>query len=65
MAGIPLGRHGRIYFQYMGKTALRVTGPRSGRRYRFERTGAIVAVDHRDRQALRAVSQLRQVAMPY
>ena len=50
MTGSIYGRQRRIYFQYNGKTALRVVGPFSGRQYRFERPGAIVAVEYRDRQ---------------
>lgn len=46
-------------FEYVGTTALTVIGPASGRRYRFERPGARVIVDPRDRAALEAVPQLR------
>jgi hypothetical protein len=52
------------YFQYLGKTGLTVIGPRTRRRYRFDRPGAVVAVDRRDERALAAVSVLRQVARP-
>lgn len=50
------------YFQYLGTTALTVDGPVSGQRYRFDRPGATVAVDPRDRRSLAAVPKLRQVA---
>jgi hypothetical protein len=52
------------YFQYLGKTGVTVIGPRTGKRYRFGHTGAIVAVDRRDGRAVAAVSVLRQVARP-
>ena len=49
------------YFQYLGNTGLTVQGPRTLKRYRFDRPGAVVGVDLRDRRALAAVSILRQV----
>lgn len=49
----------RLLFEYVGVTALTVFGPASGRRYRFERPGAALAVDPRDHAALQAVPQLR------
>ena len=52
------------HFQYLGKTGLTVMGPRTRKRYRFDRPGAIVAVDPRDERALAAVSVLRQVKKP-
>ena len=52
------------YFQYLGKTKLTLIGPRTGRRYRFDCPGAVVAVDSRDGHALTAVSVLRQVSKP-
>ena len=48
-------------FQYLGKTGLTVIGPRTGRRYRFDRPGAVVTVDPRDWRSLAAVSVLKQV----
>lgn len=53
------------YFQYLGRTGLTVQGPISGTRYRFERPGAIVAVDVRDRRSLATVSVLQQVQRPW
>jgi hypothetical protein len=50
-----------IYFQYIGVRTLTVIGPRTGRRYRFDTPGALVAVDGRDKQALAGVPTLRQV----
>jgi hypothetical protein len=52
------------YFQYVGKTGLTLMGPRSHKLYRFDRPGAIVAVDPRDGRALDAVSVLERVAKP-
>lgn len=52
------------YFQYLGKTGLTVTGPKTRKRYRFDRPGAVIAVDPRDGYALAAVSVLRQVERP-
>lgn len=54
----------QAYFQYLGKTGLTLMGPRTGKRYRLDRPGAVIAVDLRDRRALAAVSILRQVAKP-
>jgi hypothetical protein len=47
-------------FEYVGHTALTVIGPGSGLRYRFDRPGARLAVDPRDRSALAAVPVLKQ-----
>lgn len=52
------------YFQYTGGTGLSVRAPNSGSRYRFEGSGAVVAVDPRDRRALATVAKLRQVRRP-
>ncbi len=54
-------RYAAAYFEYVGKTALTAIGPVTGARYRFERPGARVAVDPRDRRSLAAVPNLRQV----
>ena len=50
--------HG-VVFAYLGRTALTVTGPATGRPYRFAQTGARVVVDPRDAAALRSVTVLR------
>ena len=52
------------YFQYTGSTGMSVRAPNSGSRYRFNGAGAIVAVDPKDRRALAAVRNLRQVRGP-
>jgi hypothetical protein len=51
-----------FYFEYVGRTGLTVIGPITGRRYRFDRTGARVTVDGRDAPSLAAVPQLEQVS---
>lgn len=52
----------RLMFEYVGSgAAFTVESPRSGRRYRFERTGARLEIDPRDRPMLAALPQLRQV----
>ena len=51
-------------FEYVGATALTVIGPASGLRYRFERPGATLAVDPRDRPAMEAVPLLRPYTEP-
>ncbi|MGH7506596.1 MAG: hypothetical protein ACRELX_13130 [Longimicrobiales bacterium] len=50
------------WFQYTGPTGATVTGGATGRRYRFDYPGAIVAVDARDGRSLAGVPVLRQVA---
>jgi hypothetical protein len=46
---------------YAGNTSLTVTGPVSGIQYRFERPGARVEVDARDRVLLASIRQLQQI----
>lgn len=57
-------RYSMVYFEYIGKTGLTVLGPITGKHYRFDRPGARVAVDPRDRPSLAAVPRLRQVMNP-
>jgi hypothetical protein len=57
-------RYSVAYFQYLGRTGLSAIGPISGKRYRFDCPGAIVAVDPRDRRSLAGVPNLRQVGQP-
>ena len=54
-----------VYFEYVGETGLTAVGAGSGKRYRFEGQGAIVAVDPMDRRSLGTVPRLRQVAGPW
>jgi hypothetical protein len=50
-----------VYFKYTGRTGLTVLGRETRKRYRFDNPGAVVAVDARDRIALSAVPNLKQV----
>jgi hypothetical protein len=52
------------FFQYTGATGLTVAGPVTGKRYRFDAPGAIVAVDLMDRASVAAVPGLKQVSNP-
>ena len=54
-------RYPSMTFEYIGQTGLTVAGPVTGRQYRFDRTGARVEVDPRDRPSLAAISVLRQI----
>jgi hypothetical protein len=66
--GKPLGRPFRraapplkVVFEYSGQPPMVVVGPVSGNRYRFDRSGARVEVDPRDRRSLAVTPRLRQV----
>jgi hypothetical protein len=48
-------------FRYEGEGSLTVIGPATGRKYWFERNGAEVAVDLRDRAAVTQVPKVRLV----
>ncbi len=48
-------------FRYEGQGSLTVIGPITGRKYWFERTGAELVVDLRDRIAVTRVPNVRQV----
>jgi len=52
-----------VKFSYDGPTRLQAEGPITRQRYRFEHTGAIVAVDARDAPSLAAIPHLRRVRM--
>lgn len=52
------------YFEYVGKTGLTVVGPVTGRRYRFARPGAVLAVDKRDSSSMAGVPNLRRASVP-
>lgn len=47
-------------FEYIGSSGLTVMGPVTGRQYRFDRPGARVSVDPRDRASIAAIPLLRQ-----
>jgi len=51
----------KVVFVYTGSTAMTVRGPISGQLYRFDRPGARVVVDPRDRPGLTRVPNLREV----
>lgn len=51
-----------VVFVYTGATAMTVRGPVSGRSYRFDRSGARLPVDPRDRPGLARVPNLREVS---
>jgi len=58
-------RESVAYFEYVGPTGLTAVGASSGARYRFDHTGAVVAVNLSDRRSLLAVPHLRQVTSPW
>jgi hypothetical protein len=51
-----------IKFEYIGKTGLSVTGPITGRRYRFNFTGDIQLIDYRDANSVSQINLLKQLA---
>ncbi len=53
-----------VYFEYVGKTGLTVIGPITGKRYRFPKPGAKIAVDGNDAPSLTTVPNLRQTHGP-
>jgi hypothetical protein len=53
-----------VYFVYVGKTAMTVTGPLTGRRYRFPKPGIKIAVDGDDAPSLALVPNLQQTSSP-
>lgn len=57
-------RYSVAYFRYVGQAALTVTGPVSGKSYRFSAPGAVMPIDPRDQASLAAVPNLRQVQGP-
>ena len=52
------------YFEYVGRSAMTVIGGVTGRRYRFERPGARLAVDPTDRPSLSKVPHLKLAGDP-
>jgi len=50
-----------VRFMYTGRTALMATGAGTGRLYRFEGSGAILAVDRRDAYGLGTIPALHRV----
>ncbi len=49
-----------VYFEYVGKTGLTVIGPTTGKRYRFPKPGAKIAVDSNDAALLTTIPRLMQ-----
>jgi hypothetical protein len=56
-------RQSRVFFEYVGRTGLTVVGPVTGKRYRFDRPGARLEVDLKDRRSIAAVPHLRQIGL--
>lgn len=50
-----------VVFRYYGETSLLVFGRVTGRKYRFERPGAEVAVDPRDAPSIANVANLKEM----
>ena len=48
-------------FEYVGTTGLTVTGPLTGKRYRFDGYGSRVVIDPRDVPSMATVPHLRRV----
>ena len=48
-------------FEYTGKTALNVVGNVTGKNYRFNRTGEIQIVDHRDAPGMKMIPVLKRI----
>ena len=48
-------------FKYVGKTALTVTGNKTGNRYRFYRTGDIQAIDSHDISGMMMIPVLSKI----
>jgi len=59
---VPLQSAG-MTFEYTGRTRLVVTGPATGRQYRFDGPGVRLQVDPRDRAAVAAVPMLKRVGV--
>ena len=48
-----------LHYQYVGRTALTVVSPTTGRQYRFDKPGAVLQVDARDRQWMERVPNVK------
>jgi hypothetical protein len=53
---------GAVIFEYVGMTAMLAEGQVTRERYWFERPGARIAVDLRDRDGMRRVPNVKEVA---
>ena len=58
------GNPAAIYFRNMGKAGLTAIGGRTGRAYRFDAAGSVVAADPRDAPSLAALPHIVQVRAP-
>lgn len=56
-----VARPAGLTFEYVGRTALAVSGPVTGRQYRFDRPGARLEVDPRDSASVGAIPVLKRV----
>lgn len=52
-----------VHFEYIGQTALSVTGSVSGRKYRFLFQGDRQLIDYRDAPGMMAVPVLKRISM--
>ena len=52
-----------VWFMYTGQSALTITGYISGKRYRFNATGAQQLIDYRDASAMINVPVLKKIAL--
>lgn len=59
--GVRDAERSQVLFEYVGATGLTARGPRTGRSYRFQGEGAVVAVDARDAEVLEAIPRLRRL----
>jgi hypothetical protein len=53
-----------VFFKYLGRTAISVVGPVTGRRYQLAGHAATAAVDPRDAPSVAAVPHLVRVTHP-
>ena len=50
-----------INFEYIGKTALSVRGPISGKNYRFSKAGCVQLIDYRDASSMMGIPVLKRM----
>lgn len=64
-AAVPVASEGEsaVEYEYLGRTGLNLIGPITGKFYRFDRPGARLLIDPRDKPGLVNVPLLRQVRM--
>ncbi len=58
-------RYSEAYFEYKGTRSMMIIGPHTGKQYRFNKQGDVVAVDLKDRVALQGVRDLRETFHPF